>query len=406
MLDRRLGVLSMACMAVAVAALGQPRPEAARLDAFLRSRFGLTPQQVALVRQGQPVAVALPTTVAREIQVGGAIHVRATAERVTNLLQDVERLESGEGFIRTKRLSDPPRLSDFNDLALPAEDIAALRTCRPGNCEVKLGTGAFDLLAKFDWSAPDVTGRINELARQLSLGYIDAYRRGGDAELAVYRDSARPQFIAAEFADMVTHAGLWPEILRPLDDYLLGYPKTPAPPGSTNFFYWSLADFGLKPVIRLNHVVVFRTGLAEGPEDVVAVKQLYASHYFHTALELRAVVADEGPDPAGSTVVILNMARSDGLTGLFGGIIKSKARAGSRQGLESALAAIRRMAESRTGGDGALSAARLMTSRAPGTSAPWSLPPPPAPRTARRRHSSSSTPATRTASPSRRRSAR
>jgi hypothetical protein len=347
-LTRRFALVSILCVAASILVVGQQGPGQTRLESFLRSRLGFTPDEVADVRRGLPVAEALPTTVDREIQVGGAVHVRASAERMVALLQDVERLESGEGFIKTRRLSDPPRLEDFKGLELPAEDIAALRRCRPGNCEVKLGKGAFDVLAQFDWSAPDVAARVNELAREVSLQYIDAYRRGGNAELAIYRDSDRPQFIAAEFADMVAHAGVWPDLLRPLNAYLLGYPTTPAPPGTQSFFYWSLAEFGLKPVIRLNHVIVFPTGAATGLRYVVAVKQLYASHYFHTALELRCVLADEGPQPQGSTVVILNMARSDGLTGLFGGLVKSKARSGSRQGLERALAAIKRMAE---GGD-------------------------------------------------------
>jgi hypothetical protein len=342
---RRLGPVTLLLATASILVSGQQASSGIQLESFLRSRLGFTPSQIAAVRRGQPVAEALPTTVDREIQVGGAVHVSAPAERMVALLQDVERLESGEGFIKTRRLSDPPRLEDFKDLELPPEDIAALRRCRPGNCDVKLGKGAFDVLAQFDWSAPDVAARVNELAREVSLQYIDAYRRGGNAELAIYRDSDRPQFIAAEFADMVARARVWPDLLRPLNDDLLGYPTTPAPPGTTNFFYWSLAEFGLKPVFRLNHVIVFPTGAETGLRFVVAVKQLYASHYFHTALELRCVVADEGPTPQGSTVVILNMARSDGLTGLFGGLVKSKARSGSRKGLERALAAIKRMAE-------------------------------------------------------------
>jgi hypothetical protein len=292
------------------------------------------------------VAVALPSEVDREIQVGGAVHVEAPADRLTALLQDVERLEAGQGFLHTKRLSDPPRLADFRDLRLPAEDIAALRKCRPGDCDVKLGKGAFDLLARIDWTASDVTARVNELARTLALAYVEAYQRGGNAELAVYLDADRPQFIAAEFAGLVTRARMWPEVLRTLYDYLLRYPATPAPANAKDFFYWSMAEFGLKPVLRINHVVVFPTGQPAGVLSVVAVKQLYASHYFHTALELRAVVADEGRSARGSTLVILDMARSDGLTGLFGGLVKSKARSGSREGLQRALAAIRRMAES------------------------------------------------------------
>ena len=343
---RRIALVCAACAcAVAVASSGRALAVNG-LEQVLRGRFGMSTAQVAAVRQGRPVAVALPAGADREIQVGGAVHVSASADRLAALLQDVERLESGEGFLHTRRLSDPPRVSDFRELHLPAEDIADLRACRPGRCEVKLGQGAFDRLAQIDWEARDVSARVNELARSTALDYIEAYRKGGNAELAIYVDSKRPTWIATEFTQLVAGARLWPGLLRPLEEFLLGYPATAPPAGASDFFYWSMADFGLKPVIRLNHVVVFPTGQTDGLRQVVAVKQLYASHYFHTALELRAVVADDDPAVGGSTIVILNMARSDGLTGLFGGLVKSKARAGSREGLERALAAIRRMAES------------------------------------------------------------
>jgi hypothetical protein len=322
---------------------GQARPDDS-VDWLLRSRFGFTTAQIAALQRGVPVAALLPSRVDREVAVGGAIRIRAAADRLLALLQDVERLESGPGFLHTKKLSDPPRLEDFADLQLPPADIAALRACRPGRCEVKLGEGVFDLLKQVDWSAPDAAARVNQLARQTSLAYIDAYRRGGDTELAVYRDSDRPQFIAAEFEAMVGRAQLWPDALRPLAAYLVGYPSAPRPESTRDFFYWSLAAFGLKPVLRLNHVITYSTDSTVGPVHAVAVKQLYASHYFHTALEMRALVAD-GPTGGAVYLVILNMARSDGLSGVFGGLVKSKVRTASREGLERALAGIKRMAE-------------------------------------------------------------
>jgi hypothetical protein len=331
-------------LAASILASGRHAVATSGLEQLLRGRFGMTASQIESVRQGRAVAVALPSAVNREIQVGGAIHVGVPAGRLAAVLQDVERLEAGKGFLQTRRLSEPPRLEDFKDLQLPAEDVAALRKCRPGDCDVKLGKGAFDLLAQIDWTAGDVVARVNDVARTTALAYVDAYRKGGNAELAIYVDSSRPQWIATEFADLVARAQLWPDALRPLNKCLLGYPGSPAPANSQDFFYWSMAEFGLKPVLRINHVMAFPTGLSAGLQHVVAVKQLYASHYFHTALELRAVVAD-GDDVGGSTLVILNMARSDGLTGLFGGLVKSKARSGSRDGLERALTAIRRMAE-------------------------------------------------------------
>jgi len=309
-------------------------------------RFGFTPRQLADVDAGTSVAVVLPSSVYREIVVAGAVFVHATSARLVSVLQDVERLESGEGFIRTKRLTDPPRLGDFAGLQLPAVDVEALRDCRPGSCDVKLGQGAFDLLKKIDWSAPNAAARVNALARQASLDYVMAYRKGGNQKLAVYLDSDRPQFVAREFEEMIGRVDLWPDVLTPLAKYLRGYPTAARPSLTRDFFYWSLAEFGLKPVFRINHVVVQGTGRTSGPLHVVAVKQLYASHYFHTALEVRAVVsADKRQSGKGVYLVVLNMARSDGLAGLLGVLIKSRASNGSRDGLELALAAIKRMAE-------------------------------------------------------------
>ena len=335
-------LLALASTALPAHQAGDEQP----VDQFLLTRFAFTPAQVAAARRGVAVAVVLGSTVDREVAIGGAVRVQVSPDRLFALLQDVERLESGPGFLRTRRLSEPPRLEDFADLVLPPGDVADLRRCRPGACDVKLGQGAFDLLRQIDWKAPDAASRVNALARRTSLEYVEAYRKGGNSELAIYLDSDRPQFIAAEFAEMVGRARLWPDTLRPLADVLLGYPKAPRPAGMRDFFYWSLAEFGLKPVVRLNQAVCYSTGRPAGTMHAVAIKQLYASHYFHTALEIRTVVNDASTPASGTYLVVLNIARSDGLTGLFGGVVKSKVRTASRSALERALTAIKRMAES------------------------------------------------------------
>jgi hypothetical protein len=315
------------------------------VETFLRERLRFTTGQVSAIRRGEAVAVDVSPTVDREIAVGGAVHIHAPPERLVEVVRDIERLESGPGFLATKKLSDPPRIDDFAGLELPAADIAALKECRPGRCDVKLGQGAFDLLKTIDWTAPDAVVRVNALARQTALDYVRAYREGGNAELAVYRDKERPQFIAQEFADMVKRTREIPDPLPALGDYLVDYPGGARPPSSEEFFYWSLADFGLKPVVRLNHVVISPAAGASGTRYVVATKQLYASHYFHTALEIRAVLDDATQPGRAHYLVVLNAARSDGLTGLFGGLVKAKARSGSRSGLAGALAAIKRRCE-------------------------------------------------------------
>jgi hypothetical protein len=121
--------------------------------------------------------------------------------------------------------------------------------------------------------------------------------------------------------------------------YLLEYPKPAAKP-TASFIYWQEAAFGLKPTIRVSHVAIQE----EKDATIVASKQLYSSHYFWTALELRALV----PDPKRGTgfwFVNVNRSRSDGLSGFVGRMIRGKVRDSARKGLESGLTAAKKTLE-------------------------------------------------------------
>ena len=340
-------VIALLAACAASTLVGAQGPAARRsLRDLLVQQLKFTDAQVAAVRRGEAVAVNLPAPVAREIAVGGAVRIGAPASALVDVIRDIERLEQGPGFLGTKKLSNPPTVADMRAFSLPDEDVAALRSCRPGKCDVKLGQGAFDRLASIDWKSATAADQARDLARQLAVEYVQAYRSGGNAALAIYRDADRPTFIAREFAAMVKESSGLTTTLPDVSTYLLDYPKA-RPASVDDFFYWSLADFGLKPVFRLNHVVIHPTGQSEGLLYAVTTKQLYASHYFHTALEVRALIDDAERPGKSHYLVVLNLARSDGLTGMFGGIVRSKARSGARSGLESAMRAMKRLAEGR-----------------------------------------------------------
>ena len=316
-----------------------------KLEKFLGQKLALTAAQLATLRAGQPIAVNVAGAVDLEISVAGVIRIDRPAARTIDVIRNIETLESGKGFLHTRKLSTPPKLDDFAAFTVDKDDVNDLRKCRPGKCAVKLGKPAMDAVARLDWSAPTVAARVNELARKTAFDYVEAYRRGGNTELATYVDTDRPRFVAEEFADMVKRSDMLPDHLSSLTAFLMGYPTAPRHKGTDDFYYWSVADFGLKPVFRLNHVVIHPVPPGTTTLYAIATKQLYATHYFQTALELRALVDDESQPGKAHYLVVLNMARSDGLTGTFGGLIKSKARSGSRNGLEAALRATKALAE-------------------------------------------------------------
>jgi hypothetical protein len=68
--------------------------------------------------------------------------------------------------------------------------------------------------------------------------------QGGNDQLAVYRDSSRPTFVAQEFRSMIARM---PELTAYMPDmrrYLLDYPKVTLP-DATSFLHWQDTEFGL-----------------------------------------------------------------------------------------------------------------------------------------------------------------
>ena len=125
-----------------------------------------------------------------------------------------------------------------------------------GDCELKLGEAALLRVRKeVDWSKGDAKAQLERLVRVMGAEYVNAYRKGGNAELAVYRDSDRPTFVANEFREMVNVMPELSQYLTGMREYLLEYPKPVATP-TASFIYWQEAAFGLKPTIRIGHVAI------------------------------------------------------------------------------------------------------------------------------------------------------
>ena len=93
--------------------------------------------------------------------------------------------------------------------------------------------------------------------------------------------------------------------------------------------------------------VVYQGKSQQEPAYAVAVKQLYASHYFESALDLTVCVKDnKQPDHPGFYLITLKGSQKAGLTGLKGGIVRKVAVDNTRSSLEKALASIKQKLES------------------------------------------------------------
>jgi hypothetical protein len=304
----------------------------ARLDDYLIGTVKLTAEERASLVSGEPVAKLLDADESKEVAVFGAVWVDAPMSRYVDLINDIEDFERGGGFKLTRRISVTPRADDFAEMRMSDEDVADLRTCRVGACKVKLDEKA---LARFqteiDWNAPNHKAAVEALMRRLALEYVTGYVEGGDERLAVYRDKTRPTFVAREFREMINEAPELTDYVPLMRRYLLEYPQTTVG-ASSSFLYWQETQFGLKPTVRISHLVI-----RESPgETVVASKMLYANHYFWTGLELRVLL----PDPSrgrGFWFVTVYRGRADGLSGFTGRLVRGRVRSEVQNGAQMGL---------------------------------------------------------------------
>jgi hypothetical protein len=303
----------------------------ATLERYLASIVRLSQAERTRLLDGAPVSRLLDADASKEIHVVGVVWIAAPIERYLAAINDIENFERGGRLRLTRRISDPPRLDDFADLYLPVEDAADLRRCRAGSCDVKMSEQAMERFrTEIDWRSPGAIAAANALMRTLVFEYVTGYLAAGNARLPVYRDRSRPTHVADEFREMVAGSPVLTTELPDVGRYLLDFPHAPLP-GSTSFLYWQETQFGLKPTIRLSHLVIRQ----RAEDTVIASKMLYATHYFWTALELRLLV----PDPArgGFWFVMLNRSRSDGLSGFTGLFVRGHVRGSVQEGTLNAL---------------------------------------------------------------------
>jgi hypothetical protein len=313
-----------------------------RLAEYLDKHVQLDAAARTRLLAGEPVTHMLESDPSKEVSIFGAVWIDAPMARYVAALKDIERFESGDAFRVTKKISSPPRLDDFAQLTLPPDDVQDLRTCKVSACELKLSEDGIERIRReVQWNRPDVQQQVDRLARQIALDYVNGYLEGGNERLAVYRDAGRPTFVAQEFAGMIKRLPSLTEYLPDVKEYLLAFPKATLT-HSDSFLYWQEAKFGLKPTIRINHVVISE----QRDATIVASKMIYATHYFWTALELRVLL----PDPSrgsGFWFVTESHSRSDGLGGFTGRMIRGKVRSESEKGTAAALQLTKRRMESR-----------------------------------------------------------
>jgi hypothetical protein len=273
----------------------------------------LSSAQRSAIDRGEVLAFAVP---ARRGQVAafGATRVNADPEVLARAARDIAALKKSSFVEALHRFSDPPLLSDLDELHLDERDRQALGACEIGSCSFKLGANEIETVKRLRHG--DVNGdRLTAALRRVLFDRVVAYRAAGLAALPPIANRGKTWRLHDVFAAMAAES---PRLLQapPLDAWIRDQPQRHGQ--LETFLYWSKEYYGAgKPVILLTEIAIYQPS----PDAViVAGKQLFSSRYMNGALSVLAI----STDGAGAHYLMyLNRTTVDVLSGLFGGLKRS-----------------------------------------------------------------------------------
>lgn len=310
---------------------------------ILREKSAFNESDVAALEQQQTVVRLLPATDKREVAVCGLVKLQVPARLFLQSFLESMTQKSNAAILEIGRFSDAPTIADLELLTIDDRDIEDLKECVIGNCKTKLSALMIERLQKeIDWEAPDYRHQVAQLLKRMLADYVRDYLAFGDSALIEYNDKTDVVRLADEHEFLMTAPGYVNTVLtqsrQPHKDLT-------NPPMSLveDAIVWSKIKFGLKPVIAVNHITVYRREQGSGPQILITSKQIYANHYFDSSLALTAFVNIPGAEPE-SYLVYENRSRTDGLSGMFGrmkrGLVEDKAVASLKTLLENSKASL------------------------------------------------------------------
>lgn len=326
-------VLALAALLCVSAAGSQPIQNPVR--DFAR-RLGFDDAGITSLGRGGVIVKTLEASVGSEIAVAGAVRVDVPREYFVRRWRDIASFKRGAKVPEIGTFGNPSAVHDLDTLAVPAADVAALRTCRIGRCDVKLPVETFGLLQSSDADAHATADRANvHVFKEMLTARVQAFRSGGAGALTpTGGNRSDPPRTAIEAILAAV-----PDTLQDVPEfraYLAHYPGGRLA-DVEELSYWSKETPGPKPIISLTHLSVYTKTFDATTITFGTATNLYSSHYIDGSMSF--TVAIEANDQRGASFYLFyaNRSRIDALKGMFGGLgrwmVKRRVRSGLRETL-------------------------------------------------------------------------
>jgi hypothetical protein len=251
--------------------------------------LGFSSDEIGAVERKPAVWVVEQESGARRLTVAGLAKLSAPPGAILNDLRSRDGLLRSEAIRQAGRFSAPPLPADVAEYRLPEADFEALSECEVGDCKFRLRALGVEAFSKIDWSVPDARHRADALARERLLDFARSYQESGHEALkAPFVDKQEPLSPGKGFDVLLGDMQGAIEASKALRAHLRDYPRSTAD-GMEDLIIWNVRDYGYPPVTGVVHAVIYEP---RGSIPMVALKNLYSSHYFHARLQLIVLLAD------------------------------------------------------------------------------------------------------------------
>jgi hypothetical protein len=319
-------------------------PPSSQPETFLRQQLGFSSSELDALEKGSIIAKLPRTPETREVAALAIMRLEISSEFFVEHVRDIVNFKKSDNVLQIGKFSNPPELEDLAGLTLEPSEIDSMRRCRIDKCGLKMSKEFMDRLGReVNWTAADYRERATAVMRDTLLKYVQSYLRVGRSALGAYRDKSPPLRVGDELAGLLQPAPYMYEYVPEFQRYLLEFPRSPSP-DAEDFVYWSKEKFGLKPVISVTHVTIYKLRQPGGLDVIIASQGIYATHYFEASLGLTAFVHSQGGPPR-SYLIYVNRSRADALRGLFAGLARALISGSLRDGTKKNMELIRQRLE-------------------------------------------------------------
>ena len=286
------------------------------LQNILQENAWFEEADIAELRRGGPIATRLPPRHKQEVAVYGAVRVEAPPEVFLKSFVETVATKSNPAILEIGQFGSVPALTDLETLTLESRDLEDLKRCVVGNCELKLSASMIEQFRKtVDWESPDYAAQATQLYKLMLLEYVRDYLKRGDQALIEYTDKPKSvRLLDGQHALLASLSTAGNPTSQNGDSF-----STQGLVPLENRIVWSKIKFGLKPVLAINHTLIFKTQQEVGLQILVLSKQIYANHYFDASIALTGLIRNSGTNPE-HYLFYENHSLADGLQGMFGGI--------------------------------------------------------------------------------------